>query len=148
MKVPTRTVCALVMLAFGMSASASAFADGRRGHVRHGAHAAPVVVHGHGGPARFGLYVGAPLVLAGGYWGPRYYYPSAYYSPYYPPVVTVPVSPPTYVEQGQVMAPAAPAAGAAQSGYWYYCGASRTYYPYVRECPGGWQRVSPQPTAG
>ena len=28
-----------------------------------------------------------------------------------------------------------------QSHYWYYCPASRAYYPYVRECAGGWQRV-------
>ncbi|HTO48891.1 MAG TPA: hypothetical protein VML91_14720 [Burkholderiales bacterium] len=32
-----------------------------------------------------------------------------------------------------------------QSHYWYYCPASKAYYPYVRECAGGWQAVSPQP---
>ena len=32
-----------------------------------------------------------------------------------------------------------------QTNYWYYCKKSRTYYPYVKECPGGWQRVTPQP---
>ncbi len=25
---------------------------------------------------------------------------------------------------------------------------SKTYYPYVKECPGGWQRVTPQPAPG
>jgi len=35
-------------------------------------------------------------------------------------------------------------AAPAQSSYWYYCAESKTYYPYVKECPGGWQRVTPQ----
>ena len=47
--------------------------------------------------------------------------------------------PMTYIEQ-------APAAEPAQTqGFWYYCAASRAYYPYVKECPAGWQRVAPQP---
>jgi hypothetical protein len=29
--------------------------------------------------------------------------------------------------------------------WWYFCPGANAYYPYVRECPGGWQRVSPQP---
>jgi hypothetical protein len=28
--------------------------------------------------------------------------------------------------------------------WWYWCNDSRAYYPYVKECPGGWQRVAPQ----
>ncbi len=28
--------------------------------------------------------------------------------------------------------------------YWYYC-ASANGYPYVMNCPKGWQRVAPQP---
>jgi hypothetical protein len=32
-----------------------------------------------------------------------------------------------------------------QSHWWYFCPESRAYYPYVRECAGGWQRVAPQP---
>jgi hypothetical protein len=31
--------------------------------------------------------------------------------------------------------------------YWYYCEASRTYYPYVSVCPGGWQQVPATPDA-
>lgn len=87
-----------------------------------------------GGHARFGLFVGAPL-LWGSYWGWPYNYP-----PYYYPPSGVAVPPQTYVEQAPVAAPAAP-----QPGYWYYCAESRSYYPYVNQCPGGWQRVSPQP---
>jgi hypothetical protein len=79
-----------------------------------------------------GVFIGGPL-----------YYPVApvpyYYSPP-PPVVAVPAAPQAYVEQGQ------PAGGSAQSsGYWYYCDASRAYYPYVKQCPGGWREVAPQP---
>jgi hypothetical protein len=30
--------------------------------------------------------------------------------------------------------------------YWYYCERSKSYYPYVKECPSGWTRVAPQPS--
>lgn len=80
--------------------------------------------------------------------GPMYYpYPVApvpyyYYPP--PPVVAVPSAPTTYVEQGQP--DAGPGPGPAQaSGTWYYCEGSRTYYPYVKQCPGGWREVPAQP---
>jgi hypothetical protein len=51
----------------------------------------------------------------------------------------VPSEPSVYVEQPR--AQAAPEASA----YWYYCAGAGAYYPYVRECPGGWQRVAPRP---
>jgi hypothetical protein len=123
---PKRTALIVAIAAFGVVASEAALA---RGYPRHG------------GPVRLGLYVSAP-VYWGGYWGPRYYYPPYYYPP---AVLTVPASPPTYVEQAPVAAPAAPAP---QPGYWYYCAESRAYYPYVNQCPGEWQRVSPQPPSG
>ena len=28
--------------------------------------------------------------------------------------------------------------------YWYYCSDLKTYYPYVKNCPSGWQQVVPQ----
>ena len=56
---------------------------------------------------------------------------------YYPPYV-VQQQPQVYVEQPQAQ-PSQP------SGYWYYCSDSRAYYPYVKECASGWQRVAPQP---
>jgi hypothetical protein len=98
--------------------SAPAFADRWHGHSR---------VH-------FGLYFGAPL-----YWSAYPYYPAPYY---YPPTVVVPQSPPVYVEQGQQngQAPAA-------QGWWYFCRESNAYYPYVKHCPAGWERVDPQPPA-
>ena len=32
-----------------------------------------------------------------------------------------------------------------QQSYWYYCQDPQGYYPYVRNCPGGWQQVLPTP---
>lgn len=95
-----------------------------------GTASAPALAWGHGGHVRFGVFIGAPIY-------PWWYYPPYYYYP--PAVVTVPATPPTYVERGGSQA--APG----QQGYWYYCTESKTYYPYVKECPGGWQRVVPQP---
>jgi len=75
--------------------------------------------------------------------GAPFFYPFAplpYY--YYPPVVAVPAAPVNYVERGR------PSTGTGQSsGSWYYCGASRAYYPYVKQCPGGWREVSSQPAS-
>lgn len=83
----------------------------------------------HGG--RVGVYVGP-------YWSP-WFYPPPYYQPQ---VIVVPQPPPpVYVEQTE--APAEPAAGGQQ--YWYYCGATKAYYPYVKECSEAWQKVLPQP---
>lgn len=76
----------------------------------------------------FGVYVG-PV------WGPVYYPPPRYYYEPPPTIVIERAPPPVYIEQ------AAPQ----PDRYWYYCRASRAYYPYVNECPSGWQRVSPQP---
>lgn len=105
---------------------------------------------GHRGGVRLSLAVGVPIGWGYGYYGyyaPPYYSP--YYGPYYPPVVTY--SPPTYVEQGVVQqsAPAAaPQASPASQNYWYYCAESQSYYPYVNQCSGGWQRVAPTPPSG
>ncbi len=97
-----------------------------------------------------GYYFGAPFVagaLVGGaviastY--PYYYRPYPYYyPPYYPqPVV---VQQPVYVEQPQQQLAPAPQT----QGFWYYCPASRAYYPYVKDCASGWQQVAPQPQGG
>ncbi|WP_322629104.1 hypothetical protein [Halothiobacillus sp.] len=60
---------------------------------------------------------------------------------YYPPqVITVPSSPPVYIQQDEP-----PVASAPQNNYWYYCRNPQGYYPYVKQCPGGWQAVAPQP---
>jgi hypothetical protein len=28
--------------------------------------------------------------------------------------------------------------------WWYWCASARGYYPYVKSCLEGWQRVAPQ----
>jgi hypothetical protein len=99
----------------------------------------PAQAHGphHRGRVHLGIFIGAPVV-----W--YHYRPYYYYYPYYPPVIVAPPpvvvapSPPVYIERGDPP----PAPDSAQS-YWYYCRESKAYYPYVKECPGGWQRVLP-----
>lgn len=44
---------------------------------------------------------------------------------------------PVYVERSPPAEPPAPV-------WWYWCAEAKAYYPYVKECPGGWQRVPPQ----
>jgi hypothetical protein len=73
--------------------------------------------------------------VVGGIW---YFYPEPIYpypDPYVPPVVVV--NPP----QSQPDVPAVPPP--AQS--WYYCEASKSYYPYVSNCPAGWKTVPATP---
>jgi hypothetical protein len=65
-----------------------------------------------------------------GWWGAPYPY---YYGA--SPVVVQP-APTEYIQQ----APAPPA-----QTYWYYCQNAGAYYPYVKDCPGGWMQVVPQP---
>lgn len=113
----------LVLLLLAGAGSGSAWAD--RGY-RHG--------YGRGGYTQFGVVIGPG-------WGPWLYPPSYYYPPYQP--IVIERAPQVYIEQ---YAPApAPAPETGQTSYWYYCNASRAYYPYVNECPSGWQKVSPQP---
>ena len=99
--------------------------------------AVPAFAHGGG---RVHLGIGFNFgPYWGPYWGPAWYYPPPYYyPPYYPPAVVVapPAAPPVYVERGDQPPP---------QSYWYYCEQSRGYYPYVKECPGGWKAVPPAP---
>lgn len=101
--------------------------------------AALVCASGVAHAARVGVYIGG-----GGYYYP--WGPSPYYYPYAPVVVPVPVpaAPQEYVEQGQ--AQPAPVDSAAQqgSGTWYFCDATKTYYPYVKQCSSGWRPVPAQ----
>jgi hypothetical protein len=91
-----------------------------------------------GGPA-FGFGWGA-----GPWWGPGW-------GPGWagvPPAVVVQPSPQVFIEQSPapaVAAPVPPQSASPPPGphYWYYCAGSRTYFPYVRECPDGWMTVVP-----
>ncbi len=53
-----------------------------------------------------------------------------------------PPEPTVYIEQSDALVDQTP--GPAVQ-YWYFCRGSNQYYPYVKECPGGWQKVLPQP---
>jgi FKBP-type peptidyl-prolyl isomerase-like protein len=48
------------------------------------------------------------------------------------------------IPQSAQSAPPAPPAEHGSS--WYYCADFKAYWPDVKECPGGWQKVVPQPT--
>jgi len=104
----------------------------------------------YGGPRYYGprpYYYGPRPYFYGPRWyGPGWYGPGPYwYAPppvyAYPPVTVVPAQPPVYVERD---APA-PQAAPLESGYWYYCRDPAGYYPTVRECLGGWEKVPPRP---
>ncbi len=101
----------------------------------------------HGsGPAWGGGFHGGTRVFIGGvgwwgwpgWWGPGWWGPGWWGSPYPyyadPPVV-IQQTPTEYIQQ----APTSP-----QQAYWYFCQSVGAYYPYVKECPGGWIQVVPQ----
>ena len=93
-------------------------------------------VHRHSG---IGFYDGDPYGL---------HYPYPYY-PYYPnyayPPVVVPQQPPyVYIEQ-ESSQQASQQPAPQQKYYWYHCDNPEGYYPYIKECPSGWQKVLPQP---
>jgi len=95
----------------------------REGYWRHGRH-----------EGRLGWWW-----IAAGAW---YFYPEPIYpypDPYVPPVVVVQPAPTPQV------APTAPPPAQSQS--WYYCEASKAYYPYVATCPAGWKTVPANPSS-
>jgi hypothetical protein len=126
-------VAAIALLAsLGIAASGSALAgksfSGNVGAAVPSAPPAASVARPSHGHSHQRVFVGGAVGF--GYpWG--WWYPPPYY--YYYPVPGEPVS---YIEQGD----AAPAA----ERWWYYCESSTSYYPYVRECPAGWERVPPR----
>lgn len=117
----------------------------------------PAEAHGR---FRSGVYLNFGVPWPGYYWGPRYYYPRAYYDDYYydaPPAVIVQRrEPPVYIERSDVegthaaptteAAPTTPNPQQLQHQWWYWCQSSEKYFPYVKECPGGFQRVPAQPS--
>ncbi|MBF8272869.1 MAG: hypothetical protein HW380_1974 [Magnetococcales bacterium] len=90
------------------------------------------------------------------YWGPRYYRPY-YYSPVIierpaPQVIIERPAPQVYVERPapQVYVERQPAPASASVveepvDYWYYCAASKGYYPYVKKCSSAWKKVPMRP---
>lgn len=134
----TRAVHA-VLLASSLLFTSQAWAHG----YRHGGPRGSVVVAthvGHGGGfrhvhgrGRVGVYFGLGVPL---FW--PYYHPYPYYA--YPPYARETIiydSPPAYT--APVEAPPA---------YWYFCREANGYYPYVSQCPGGWEKVPATPPSG
>lgn len=125
-----RGVALLLMFAGAMAVAMPSWG---RGYGHH---------HGHS-HARVGVYLGVPLGFGYSWYGapPYYAYPSySYPSPYYyqPPAV-IRQETQVYIERS------APQASPAAEAYWHYCNNPQGYYPYVKECPGGWMRVTPTP---
>jgi len=106
-----------------------------------------------------------PYAYGAGYYGPGYYYPygPAYvYGPgygYVPPAVAGVGGAVTYIERAPAAQPAQQAAPVSEprststgpppgTQWWYLCSSPRGAYPYVRECPGGWERVPAAPPPG
>ena len=132
-----------------LSASGTEAADGRHGgggrggdYYKGGGHGGGYYRggHDHYSGSRVGVVIGGP------YWGWGYpwYYPSYYpypYPYYYPPAATVPSTPPEYIERAR------PESSSNPFDLWFYCPGSKTYYPYVKECPGGWKTVPAKPPA-
>jgi hypothetical protein len=122
--------------------SVSAFARGHSGAGRsHGSHASSsggvgfgsIGSHGYSGVRAPATHVAPPRHFAGSA-GVAVVVGVPLYAPLLFPAPGYDYSPsPTYIEQ------------APGTGYWYFCPQSNAYYPYVQECPGGWQPVLPQP---
>lgn len=100
----------------------------------------------HGGAPGWhhGFHGGTRVFIGGGFgwWGwPGWWGPGWWGAPY-PYYATAPVvvqqAPTDYIQQGS-----APP----QQTYWYYCQNAGAYYPYVKDCPGGWMQVVPQPAS-
>ena len=125
-------VSLLATVILGVSLSGSALAVGGHGGGGHSAGGHSAGGHrggGHRGGGHFGLGVFIGPSFGWHYPGPSYYYRSR---------AGTPSGPPVYFEQGGEV-------NAAQQADWYYCAESKTYYPYVNQCAGEWQRVPAQP---
>jgi|SRR3989338_6091551 len=91
-------------------------------------------------------------VLPGEAWHRRHYYNHPNY-PFYPrPLPFVPFGGPVFIEPHPFYPypplTIDPLIQAPQPQYWYYCKTSNPpgYFPYVRECPGGWTQEVPRPS--
>jgi hypothetical protein len=132
-------VAGLILVLLGVMSNNSVYAKG--------GHGAGHFIGGHpgfypgGGWGHRHYYNGMGLGLGLGYG--LGYYGGSYYSPYYypPAVIAVPVTPPVYIQQPPPVIQQYPA------GYWYYCNNPQGYYPYIKQCPGGWLQVDPTPSS-
>lgn len=143
MKASVLSLGALALLSWLVPAS-TALADRgpARAHAPRG-YAGAAVGHRHYYAPRGRYYAGSSIVF-GSLWYPfgyPYYGYPLYGYPYYgypysayPPAVYDPL--PDYSSSATAQPPSAT---------WYYCRDAKTYYPYVSECPGGWESVPATP---
>lgn len=95
-----------------------------------------VWVEGHWERARRGYhYVEPRWALVGNQW---VFYPGYWAAAAPPPTVIAPAQQPVYIERGDEQA-----APQRDPGHSYYCHNPDGYYPYVKQCPGGWEKVGP-----
>ena len=150
----------VVAALFGLTLGAITAPASARGS--HGHHGPRVSVGIHGGPGWWGPGWGPGWGAGPGWgtrwawgagwgpgwgagwgpgWGPGVWGPSWVVAS--PPVVVMQSEPRVFVERDtpQTAAPA----DAAPMQWWYWCGSTRAYYPYVSTCSEGWQRFPPQP---
>lgn len=130
--------------------------SGGHGGMAYGGH------RGYGGGYRGGYSLGYGYGYGHGYsYGHGYYggfYGGVYFDPWlfgypvgydmiYPDVVVTPGYFQTYMEGAQPPQSNAPseAPQSNQSDDWYYCQNPAGYYPYVKICTNGWQRVPSTP---
>jgi hypothetical protein len=139
-KPPILALFILLLIALSFHETALARGHGGGG----GFHGGGGGFHGggrHWGGGSVGFYFGPGW---GGGWGWPYYggYGYGYGYPYAPNIVTVPVTPPEYIEQS------VPRSSIPQSSgqeYWDYCESPAGIQPYVKECPTGWKRIAAAP---
>jgi hypothetical protein len=131
-----------IILTFALMAftgAGSTFAAGRGGGGHGGGGS-----HGHSGGHHHGSHTRLSIGVGfGAGWYPWGGYGWPYYSPYYPyyPAPAYYSPPPYYVQPPQQ---SYTYYSSEPDNYWYYCAASKAYYPYVKDCPGGqWERVQP-----
>ncbi|MDO8701507.1 MAG: hypothetical protein Q7J77_03690 [Undibacterium sp.] len=145
---PSNTVKQLLitMLMLASVSTSSAWANGR--------HHGPRIGFGFGTGIGLGIGLGlgtltypSRINYSRNYY-PGYYYP--YQTTYYPEVlVETAVSPApatVYVRQAETMTSVQPAVSANGSD-WYYCHNPDGFYPSIKTCPSGWQRVPAQAPA-
>lgn len=144
----SRTLTGLVVVVAGIVFCGAAIAahggHGGGGHSGggHGGNGS-----GHGGPhglphGGYGYALGGAFVGGPWFWGLYDTWP--FYDDYYfAPDAMVPNITPAYIEQRAPGASPQPA-----DAFWYYCDNPAGYYPYVQNCPAGWQRVRPQAPPG
>jgi hypothetical protein len=163
----TKTLLVAALAAAGLAATAAqaqnGLSRGGGGAAKHGGHwNGPTVStggrhwngggRGHWGGSRywgprFGVYIGAPLLLGSYYWG------SPYWDDYYYPRSTViyrerivepyPMSVPGSYNEFEVSStevpPRAEGAPTQAPAYRNYCESAKAYYPKVTKCPEGWR---------